>query len=172
MNVKRAAAIVLCGGALAAWLARAATSSRDLPAARASRPSSLDARGTQLTAEIARLNDRIGPTVAPSRPARNLFTFREAIAAPSAPLVAPPVRPPAAVSAPLAAPALKLAGIGEDAAPDGGIVRTAFISGEGQLFVVRPGDNVTPRYRVVKVGADAVELLDLGDGTTRRLVWK
>jgi hypothetical protein len=34
---------------------------------------------------------------------------------------------------------------------------------------VKEGENVTPRYRVVKVSADVVELLDLSTNTPRRL---
>jgi hypothetical protein len=73
-------------------------------------------------------------------------------------------------AAPLVAqPSLKLAGIAEDPGPDGTTQRTAIISGEGQLFMVKEGENVTPRYRVVKVSADVVELLDLSTNTPRRL---
>jgi hypothetical protein len=86
------------------------------------------------------------------------------------------VRQPAAiVEAPLpprpSEPALKLSGIGEDVDPkdNGATVRMAFISGDGQLFIVKTGDAVTPRYRVNAIGADAVELLDLTTNTTRRL---
>ena len=37
----------------------------------------------------------------------------------------------------------------------------AFISGGGQLFMVKEGDTVTPRYRVAKISADVVELTDV-----------
>ena len=94
----------------------------------------------------------------------------------AAPRPAPiPVAPKSALSeaAPLvplvAQPALKLAGIAEDPGPNGTTERTAIISGEGQLFMVKEGENVTPRYRVVKVSADVVELLDLSTNTPRRL---
>ena len=55
---------------------------------------------------------------------------------------------------------MKLAGIAEDPEADGP-VRTAIISGEGQLFMVKEGEAVTPRYRVAKISADVVELVDL-----------
>ena len=42
-------------------------------------------------------------------------------------------------------------------------MRTAIISGDGQLFMVKEGEKVTPRYRVAKISADVVELLDLDD---------
>jgi Tfp pilus assembly protein PilP len=63
---------------------------------------------------------------------------------------------------------LKLAGIAEDAGAEGP-VRTAIISGEGQLYMAKEGDNVTPRYRVVRISPDVVELLDVIDNSTRRL---
>ena len=65
-------------------------------------------------------------------------------------------------------PPLKLSGIAEDAGADGP-VRIAFISGEGQLFMVKEGDTVTTRYRVAKISADVVELIDVVDNSIRRL---
>jgi hypothetical protein len=48
-------------------------------------------------------------------------------------------------------------------------VRIAFISCEGQLFMVKEGDSVTPRYCVAKISADVVELTDVIDNSIRRL---
>jgi hypothetical protein len=62
-----------------------------------------------------------------------------------------------------------LIGIAEDKA-DGGVVRTAMITGEAEdLFLVVRGDSVAGRYEVVAIGADAVELKDLTTGAIRRL---
>jgi hypothetical protein len=72
------------------------------------------------------------------------------------------------VPAPIALPPLKLSGIAEDAGPDGP-VRQAFINGGGELFMVKEGDTVTPRYRVAKISADVVELTDVIDNSVRRL---
>ena len=63
---------------------------------------------------------------------------------------------------------MRLSGIAEDATPDG-VVRTAIISGFGQLFLAKEGDPVTDRYRVVKISSDVVELTDLADRSTFRL---
>jgi len=68
-------------------------------------------------------------------------------------------------------PALKLIGVAEDTAA-GGPIRTAIIAGPGQLYVVREGDRVTPRYQVARVSADVVELNDLTDASVRRLALK
>jgi hypothetical protein len=48
-------------------------------------------------------------------------------------------------------------------------MRTAFISGGGQLFMVKEGDHVTARYTVAKISADVVELTDAIDNSVRRL---
>ncbi len=77
-----------------------------------------------------------------------------------------------AVPAPPTAPLLRLSGLAEDRGADGSIVRTAIISSEGQLFLAKEGDAVTPRYRIAKISADVVELIDLVDNSTLRLVLK
>jgi hypothetical protein len=171
MHWKRTTAIVVAGAALAAWLAGAATSNREMPAPIALRSARIEARGAELASEIAKLHDRLRPTATPRQPGRNLFAFHAAPVAPVAPaLPAPAIAAWLAPRAP-AQPALKLAGIAEDPGPDGP-VRLAIISGEGQLFMVKEGEAVTPRYRMMKIAADVVELMDVGDGTTRRLALK
>ena len=168
MNVKRTATIVVIGGAFAAWLYAAATSgNRDRRQSFEIKPPAIDSRGDELAAEIARLHERLRPSVTPRQPGRDLFSFvspaarpAPASTAPAAPLDAPIVRP--------APPPLKLSGIAEDATPDG-LVRTAILSGFGQLFLAKEGDTVTERYRVVKISSDVVELADLTEGTTVRL---
>ena len=169
MNLKRAATIVVVGGALLAWLAGAATSNRAIePAALLSVPA-IDTRGEALQREIARLHERLRPSATPNQTGRNLFSFRSArvrempppvVASHAALVEAPPL--------PVPLPALKLAGVAEDPGADGP-ARTAIITGEGQLFTVKEGENVTARYRVVKISADVVELLDLIDNSVRRL---
>ena len=171
MNLKRTATIAVVGGALAAWLAGAATSNRTVMPPIATPPAPIEARGAELANEIARLHERLRPSATPHQPSRNLFAFHTAAPRPAPAPVAPkPALSEAAPLAPIVAqPSLKLAGIAEDPGPDGTTQRTAIISGEGQLFMVKEGENVTPRYRVVKVSADVVELRDLTDNTVRRL---
>jgi hypothetical protein len=170
MNLKRTATIVVGGAAIGAWLAGAATSNHGIPATSITPTPAIDLRGEELANEIARLQERLRPTSEPRQPGRNLFAFRArgARSAPAALAVAaPPVMAPALPLLP-SLPALKLAGIAEDEGPEGP-VRTAIISGEGQLFLVKEGDEVTPRYRVGKISADVVELVDVGDNSVRRL---
>jgi hypothetical protein len=170
MNLKRTTSIVLVGAALIAWLAGAATSNHPIPPVNVLRQTTIEKRGAELALEINRLHERLAPTAAPRTPGRNLFTFRAA-ARPAASLP-PPEAPRAALTeltpAPIALPSLKLSGIAEDPGADGPI-RIAFIAGEGQLFMVREGDAVTPRYRVAKISAEVVELTDVSDNSVRRL---
>jgi hypothetical protein len=169
MHVKRTATIVIGGGALAAWLAGAATSNRALPDPIVPRPSPIDARGADLANEIARLRERLRPSSTPRAPSRNVFRY-QAVPPPAVVAGAPPTRA-AIVDGPAAAPVLpplRLAGIGEDPGPEGPI-RVAFINGDGQLHIVKEGELATPRYRVMKIAADAVELQDVSDNSIRRL---
>jgi hypothetical protein len=167
MNLKRTATIVVGGAAIGAWLAGAATTNRSVPAP-TNEPLPIDLRGEALATEIARLQERLRPTSQPRQPARNLFVFRARAAQPAPPIVAAAALPAPALPLAPALPPLKLAGIAEDEGPEGPL-RTAIISGEGQLYLVKEGDEVTPRYRVGKISADVVELVDVGDNTVRRL---
>jgi hypothetical protein len=169
MHMKRTATIAVVGAALLAWLAGAATSNHTIPPPVTTHPAAIEVRGAELANEIARLQERLSPNATPRQPGRNLFTFRAAAPRP-VPALAPPSQPAAIDARPLgpALPALKLAGIAEDAGADGP-VRTAIVSGDGQLYMAKEGENVTPRYRVVKISIDVVELLDVVDGSTRRL---
>src|SRR5258708_17014461 len=128
MNLKRTATITVGGGALAAWLAGAATSSRSIAPPIVAPAAPIEARGAELANEIARLHERLRPTATPAQPGRNLFLYHAA-----APRAAPiaPIAPKAALAeAPPAftppQPSLKLAGIGDDAGPDGPLL-SAFI---------------------------------------------
>ena len=137
------------------------------------RAPAIDARGENLAHEIERLHERLRPTESPRTPGRNLFTFHVAAPRTAAPLP-PPSSAPAIVEAPAplrAEPPLKLSGIAEDPGPDGP-VRIAFISGDGQLYLAKIGDQVTPRYRVERISTDVVELVDLTDNSIRRLAMR
>jgi hypothetical protein len=167
MNLQRTTTIVVVGAALIAWLAGAATSNHTIPPATVLQPTTIEKRGAELAVEIERLHERLAPAAAPSTPGRNLFTFHAAAARP--PALMPQAKPAVAeMPPPTALPALKLSGIAEDAGPDGP-VRIAFISGEGQFFMVREGEAVTSRYRLAKISADVVELTDVVDNSVRRL---
>jgi hypothetical protein len=169
MNWKRIATLGVFGGALAVWLAGAATSNARRPIdAIVAKPTPVELHGAELAAEIARLRDRLRPTTEPQQPGRNLFQFsrRESSMPASTPAVAAtPTEAPALVPPP---PALKLVGVAEDEGPDGPI-RTAIISAFGQLYFVKPGDTVGSRYRVEVVSGEVTELTDLVDSTKLRI---
>jgi hypothetical protein len=176
MSSKRAATIVVVGGALAAWLANAATSNHESAPPPVVRTAPIEVRGAELADEIARLHERLRPNAQPQAAARNLFSFRSAIVRP-APVV--PAAPPASTlffPAPFAATrpesGLKLSGFAEDPGPDGSVVRTAIISSPTQLYLVKEGEAVTAQYKVTKISADAVELADVNGGASLRLVLK
>ncbi len=171
MNLKRTATIGVVGGALAAWLAAAATSGiHDAAVVPAVSHPAIEARGAELAREIARLHEWMPPVAAPHSSGRNLFQF-------SAPRPRPAAERPhtlavlSEISAAPLPPPLKLSGIAEDPGPDGPI-RTAIISGPGQLFLVKEGQMVTSRYRVAHISADVVELTDLTTNVPLRLAIK
>jgi hypothetical protein len=178
MNLKRTAIIFVGGAALAAWLSAAIAPARPPIASQRIAPAPIDASGAALASEIARLRERLRPSPAPRETLRNPFVFRSSRG--SVPSLAS--TPPAAVgmgaSPALAAdagPRLTLAGIAEDAGPDGTPTRIAILSGNGQLFLVKQGEVVNDRntaYRVGAISTNAVELTALDDGTTRRLSLK
>src|SRR5882672_11103832 len=135
MNWKRLTTIVSLGGAVGAWFSSAmsVTGPQNVKPSARSTPTTIESRGAELASEVTRLHERLRPDVAPHQPGRNLFTFRTA---PRAAVPAAAVLPPVTTIAAPAQPSLKLAGIAEDATPEGP-ERTAVISGEGQLFLVK-----------------------------------
>jgi len=174
MNFKWAATLVIVVGALAAWRTFSSTPDRggatplDVVA-----QAPIDARAVALAKEVGRLRDRLEPGVSLPHHGRDLFRF--ATAAPHAAPLALVTNPaPSDVATAPSQPLLKLIGVAEDTTTDG-LVRTAIISGPGQLYVVKEGDRVTSRYRVARISPDVVELDDLariGDASVLRLALK
>jgi hypothetical protein len=168
MNVQRTVWLGVLSGAVAVWLASAASPARAPIAPVTTRPAAVEVSGAELAAEIERLHERLRPGIAPTE-TRDLFRYG---ARPSRqPMVdplPPPLPPP--VAAPVIAP-YSLIGVAEDVTPDGP-VRTAIVSGQGQLLFLHVGDSLGAQYRVGRVDADAIELQDLQTGTTLRLALK
>jgi hypothetical protein len=179
MNVKRITIIFVSGVALAAWFSAAMTPGRPPAVSHDIRSAPIDTRGAALATEISRLRERLRPEATPRETSRNPFVFRSSPrAAPGARVAAPVAPAPAAVATAPEAPrlTLSLAGIAEDADRGGsGLVRTAIISGSGQVFLAKEGDTVTDRkvvFTVGKISVDAAELIDARDGSTHRLTLK
>lgn len=175
MNWKRILTLVTIGGAVAALVTSAATTGRRPPDPSPDRGGSVrsvEDSGAALAAEIARLRARLHPSIAPQAPARNLFEYH---ARPAARGAVPPSAPAPVTVEPLPvppAPVLTLIGIASDADAAGATIRTAIISGAGDLFLVKEGEAVTPRYRVVKISESVVELADTEQAATVRLALK
>src|SRR5262245_3159255 len=167
MKVKRILALGVAAGAIAAWWASASTPVRPLSTDNFVRKTTaVEMRGEELAAEIARLRERLHPTIVPQAPSRNLFEFSKRTPAArhgaNAP-VATFAETPTPVITP---PPLKLVGIAEDPGPDGAI-RTAIISSSsGQLFFGKLNDRLADRYQIAKISSDAAEVTDLSDNST------
>jgi len=185
MSLLKRTTIIWAGLAvLAAWLSAAMTPGRPPVVADSVAPGPIEDRGAALASEIARLHERLRPQDAPREPTRNPFAFRStgrALSSTStsstAASVAAAAAQEAAVAASLSGPlALRLAGLAEESG-DANVapVRTAIISGSGQVFLAKEGDRVTDRdvvYAVGNISADSVELTDVRDGSTHRLTLK
>jgi hypothetical protein len=123
----------------------------------------------EIEAQAARLNARLALAPAPSQSGRNPFAFRLGRAH------APPRRPVRAAetdeypAVPIAEPfPLTLSGMAEQSGP-GGMVRIAILSGLGDVFHAQVGDTIASRYRVIAIGAEAIDVEDLTTGRPIRL---
>ena len=169
MSRTRAAAYLVGGMLLAAWLASAAGVTmrpRTVPLPRRSAEAvHLDAVASDVQAQASRLRERLASPPKLQAPVRNPFAFavREPAPAP-APKPQPAAAIPAFVQRLIAEPELNLLGVAQE-----GAVRTALIGSGDELLMVTEGQTVVGRYRVGTVAPDAVELIDLGTGATRRL---
>ncbi len=175
MSTKRGVQFVGGAALLAAWLVAAADQDREGQAAPASRDGSALDRAETLARDIqsqaARLRARLATAPEPGGSSRNPFAFHVPPPQPrpvprGATRPAGDLRPALSVPEP---PPFSLSGIAEDENPAGVRIRTAVLSGMGDVFLVKAGDTVRERYSVIAVGADAVELNDLVTGRTIRL---
>ena len=126
----------------------------------------LDTVALTVQSQAAQLRQRLAaaPTLQP--PIRNPFTFaaREPGALPAGAVRPRTLAAPVVADPPLPEPALVLLGVAEQ-----GSTRTAMVGFGDELLMATEGQTLASRYRVAKVGADAIELVDLGTGATRRL---
>jgi hypothetical protein len=165
MSPTRAAAYLGGGMLLAAWLASAAGVGRpSIPPVASLSPEAvqLDALASDVQSQALRLRQRLAAAPAPRATIRNPFEF-VALQPPTVSSKTPALSTPPVVEAP-PEPNLVLIGLAED-----GATRTAMIESGDDLVMATEGQTIVSRYRVVKVGADAIELVDVVTGTTRRL---
>lgn len=187
MTLRRSAMYLTGGALLVAWLAAANMPGPAAPAPRVraeAQAAGPDALALDVSAQASRLRERMSQAPVPHADVRNPFAFG-APPRPHRPPVEAPV--PVVVEAPPpvpAAPTLTLMGIAEENTAQG-VRRTAIIAlrqaqgnpepdrgvgGDGDaLFLVAEGQPVGDRYKVTKIGADAVELEDVITKAYRRL---
>lgn len=168
MSRTRAAAYLVGGILLAAWLASAAGVSirpREVPLPqRSAEAIHLDAIASDVQSQASKLRDRLAAAPALQPSVRNPFAFVVREVAPPPPKPQSVAALPAVLQQLIAEPDLVLLGVAQE-----GSVRTAMIGSGDQLLMATEGETVVGRYRVAKIGPDAVELIDLGTGATRRL---
>jgi len=178
MTARRTAFYGVGGALLVAYLAAANMPSQgERSREREARPAAT-AGSTSIAADVSaqaeKLRTRMAQAPTPDRNPRNPFAFgepRRTVPLPERTVHAAVVETPA-VEAPPPLPALTLMGIAEDASPSGPR-RTAIIGGERDaLFMVTEGQLVIDRYKVTKIGADAVELEDIFSHAFRRLAMR
>jgi hypothetical protein len=176
MSAGRPILYVAGGGLLVAWIAAANMPSQDLDRAhertRSSPPASTTTIADDVNAQAARLQARLAHAPVPENHPRNPFAFA---VTPRPARAAQPIAAAAVEEAPAfipPPPALTLMGIAEEYVI-GGFRRTAVIGGEADaIFMVMEGDRVGDRYKVTKIGADAIELEDLVTKGYRRLAMR
>lgn len=169
MTPARAATYFVGAILLAGWLASAAGVVRSQPPA-SRRPTAdairLDAVVLDVQSQASRLRQRLAQAPSLRAPIRNPFSFPSRDSAPAVSHRAAAIVPTSG-AAPALEPALVLIGIAEE-----GASRTAMIASGDELLMTTEGQVLAGRYRVAKVSADALELVDLVTGATRRLYLK
>lgn len=186
MTSRKTAVYGVGAALLVAYLASANMPTEDAPSReRAARPSAtagVESLAREVRSQAAKLHTRMAQAPVPDRNPRNPFSFGSKPRvghATSNPVpsdagmvhatVAADAATPAAI-APL--PTLTLMGIAEETTA-AGPRRTAVISGDGDaIHMVREGQGVGTRYKVTKIGADAVELEDLLTHGYRRIAMR
>jgi hypothetical protein len=179
MTSGKGAAYGVGAALLVACIAAANLPVDEPPPARNARPAVAgpEALAGEVNAQAARLQARMAQAPVPDSNPRNPFAFGlepraravgthdgmvRAAAVPDAAVV--PYTPPL--------PALTLMGIAEETSP-AGPKRTAVIGGDGDtIYMVVEGQPVGTRYKVTKIGADAIELEDLLTKGYRRIAMR
>ena len=185
MTSRKAAVYVVGSALLVAYFASANMPSQDTPSpARAARPAAgpgVESLAGEVRSQATKLHARMAQAPVPDPNPRNPFSFglapRHVPASSPMPgnagtvhaAVAADTAPPVAI-APL--PTLTLMGIAEETTA-AGPRRTAVIGGDNDaVYMVVEGQAVGTRYKVTKIGADAVELEDLLTKGYRRIAMR
>jgi hypothetical protein len=181
MTSRKAAVYGVVAVLLVAYLATANMPSQDpAPRERAARPaatSGTESLAAEVSAQAARLQARMAHAPVPDVNPRNPFSFGVAphpgrvTASPTTDVVRAAVAE-AAAPAPPPLPVLTLMGIAEETTA-AGPRRTAVIGDDRDtIYMVTEGQAVGSRYKVTKIGADAVELEDVLTKAYRRIAMR
>ena len=178
LTIKRAVIYGSAGVLLVAYLAVANSAppqDRDVAPHRAALRStaSADAIARDMQTEAARLQERLRTAPVPPSSPRNPFAFGADRSLRSRDVARATVADTPDLAPAPSIPALSLIGMAEDTTSKGVVRRTAVVSGDGDaIYFVAEGDVVIGRYRVTRIGADAIELQDLITQGYRRLAMK
>jgi hypothetical protein len=163
MVMHRHIAALALGGLAAFWIVNAGVPEPGQPLVTDERVAvAEDPLVRDLLAQTARLRAHLESVPEAPAPARNPFEFGMR-PAPGRAGRQPSASPEPPGSRALPQVLLRLSGIAEHAGA-GGPVRTAILRTPGDLVLARVGDEVLSRYRIVAIGADAVELADMATG--------
>jgi hypothetical protein len=180
MTARKTALYGVGAALLFAYLAAANMPTQESPAperaARPAAPSSTESLAVEVRSQAAKLHARMADAPVPDTNPRNPFSFaasaRTARAVVHDGLVHAAVADAAPVAVPPPLPVLTLMGVAEETLP-GGVRRTAVIGGDGDaIYMVVEGQAVGDRYKVTKIGVDAVELEDLLTKGYRRIAMR
>jgi hypothetical protein len=177
MTARKTAFYGVGAALLFAYLAAANMPTQESPAperaARPAAPGSTESLAVEVRSQAAKLHTRMADAPVPDTNPRNPFSFaapRPSRAVVHDGLVHATVADAAPVVVPPPLPVLTLMGVAEETLSGGGVRRTAVIGGDGDtIYMVVEGQGVGDRYRVTKIGVDAVELEDLLTKGYRRL---
>jgi hypothetical protein len=176
MTTRKTAFYGVGAALLFAYLAAANMPTQESPSPeRAAQPAATGGTETlaaEVRSQATKLHARMADAPEPDTNPRNPFSFAPAPRAARAAdgLVHAAVVPEAAAAVlPPPLPALTLMGVAEETLP-AGVRRTAIIGGEADtIYMVVEGQPVGDRYKVTKIGVDAVELEDVVTKGYRRL---
>jgi hypothetical protein len=178
----RAALYVAGAGLVAAWLAAAAdrqavTTSELAAHQQDPRLARAQHLAEEIESQATRLRVHLAAPPAPTISGRNPFAFQaradraERSDRDRPTSVEHSLEETFATTAP-EPPPVTLSGIAEEPSADeksAAPVRTAVLSGYGEVFLAKVGETIASRYEVTAIGADVVELKDLLTGRTIRL---
>jgi hypothetical protein len=170
----KSTAVISGAGLLATWFFSmpAVQPPANNPIAPAARAPQTSAATIDIQQEAARLQLRTQQEPRYHETSRNPFRFgaRPAPEArPSGTSGPPRVAPPPAIPPAPPQPRVSLDGIATDVI-DGQEQRTAILNTDSGVVLAKEGEQVAGQFRVVKVATDAVELVNVADGSTLRIV--